>query len=105
MLGLCFSIWSAVEDTLPIALPHLLVVPVFGFALAQTTLLVFWAMFSSAGWCMRLGGATIGSVYLELSLHIGGQEGDHFRFLATMTAFGVTAAFLGIPFFAEVSCR
>lgn len=73
VLGLFFGIWSAVQGEIPFVLEFLLVIPVLGVVLAQTSLLGLWAAFSTAKWPVRLVGLIVGINYLEFLISVGGQ--------------------------------
>lgn len=92
ILGLVFCAWSASAGRTVLVLGYVLVVPVFGIVLAQTSLLGFWVAFSSAARGVRLMGLIAGSICLELLLGIGAQD-DDYAFLATMTTGGIAAVF------------
>ena len=92
VLGLLFSFWSAAQGELPIVLDLLLLVPVFGLTFAQTSLLGFWAVFSSAAWWIRLAGLVGGIVYLEIIFAIGLASSDLLLLVAMATG-GIAAVF------------
>jgi hypothetical protein len=92
VLGLLFSFWSAAQGRLPIVLDMLLLVPVFGLTFAQTSLLGFWAVVSSAAWWIRLAGLVGGVVYLEIIFAIG-LSSDDLSLLVTMTTGGIAAVY------------
>lgn len=92
ILGLFFSIWSAVQGRLDFVLELLLFVPVIGFTLAQTALLGFWAAFAPARWWMRLAGLIVGIIYLEC-LVAAGDSTEEITWLAAMSTGGIAAIF------------
>lgn len=87
-----FCIWSTVEGTVPFMLEFVLVIPVFGTVLAQSSLLGVWVAFSQATWWKRLAGMVIGAIVLEIMLLFGAQD-DGFTLIAAMATGGIAAVF------------
>lgn len=92
-MGLTFSIWSAVEGTISFVFEFLLVVPALGIISAQTSLLGFCVAFSPAAWWHRPVGLIVGGIYLEAMFRLGGQDGDGFNWLATISLCGIAIIF------------
>lgn len=92
VLGLFFSTWSAVAWGLPIVLADLLVLPVVGIILAQSSLLGFWVIFSKLKSWMRLIGLVTGTTYLEVLLYIGTRS-ESISWLVVLSAGGITVVF------------
>lgn len=91
-LGPFFCIWAAIEEGNGFVLPSPLIIPLYGFVLAQTLLLTFWTIFSSAAWWIRLTGLVVGSIYLEFTIALGIQT-PYYDLLPAMVAVGGTAVF------------